>query len=234
MTELYSTPVYSPCRGENRAAQGPREEPTGGVRGCTLRMGDDRERRDATVIATALLELATGGTGAIPGEPEGHLAREQAALTERGDLGVPHRLAREDPRQDEVERRRLGEHPAGGHADDLRLAPVRDQKQAAGVRGRAVPFHPPPHELQGAEDRIQRIQSARPRDDEEVGAFIPQSLQLLGDGLRASARVADRQGPGAEPVDLLPESRFEPLALLVVQALASQGAERQRLERGDG
>src|SRR3972149_6159781 len=42
-------------RGENRAAQGPREEATGGVRGCTLRMADDRERRDATVIDTELL-----------------------------------------------------------------------------------------------------------------------------------------------------------------------------------
>src|SRR3990172_3722079 len=42
-------------RDENRAAQGPREEPAGGVRGCTSRTGDDRERRDATVIDTELM-----------------------------------------------------------------------------------------------------------------------------------------------------------------------------------
>jgi hypothetical protein len=30
------------------------EEGTGSVRDCTLRMPDDRERRDATLIATAL------------------------------------------------------------------------------------------------------------------------------------------------------------------------------------
>ena len=47
--------AFSGRRGEKQADRGPREEGTGGVLGCTLRMPDDRERRDATLIATALV-----------------------------------------------------------------------------------------------------------------------------------------------------------------------------------
>src|SRR3970040_2335089 len=50
------TPPHPVRRGENRADQGPREEAAGGVRGCTVRTADDRERRDAKVIGTALAD----------------------------------------------------------------------------------------------------------------------------------------------------------------------------------
>src|SRR3990172_9283796 len=54
--ELTQAVVSTPPSGraEKRADQGPREEGSGGVRGCTLRSPDDRERRDATLIGTAL------------------------------------------------------------------------------------------------------------------------------------------------------------------------------------
>src|SRR3990172_5262846 len=41
-------------RAEKRADRGPREEGPGGVLSCTLRSPDNRERRDATLIGTAL------------------------------------------------------------------------------------------------------------------------------------------------------------------------------------
>ena len=43
-----------PCRSEKRAGQGPRKEEPRGVCGDTLRGSDDRERRDAKLIGTAL------------------------------------------------------------------------------------------------------------------------------------------------------------------------------------
>ena len=50
-------------------------------------------------------------------------------------------------------------------------ARARQPEQAAGMRGRAVALHARAQEHEAAEHRIQRIERARSRDDQQVGAL---------------------------------------------------------------
>ena len=88
------------------------------------------------------------------------------------------------------------------------------------MRGRTMPFHPRAEKRETAEDRIQRIERARPRHHEEIGTLAAKRHQLVSDGARRGARVAHGQEAASEPVDLLRERRLEAGALPSVQALA--------------
>ena len=81
-------------------------------------------------------------------------------------------------------------------------AQIRDPEQAARVGRRAVADHAPPQTGEAGEHRVQRIERARPRRDQDVGAGGEQALHLGRHRGAVAGRVAHREELRAEPVHL--------------------------------
>jgi len=95
---------------------------------------------------------------------------------------------------------------------------------------RAVALHAGAQQREPAEDGIERIERARPGDDQHLGAFASERRQLVGHDARRAAGVVDGEKATPEPLDLLLQRRLEPRALLGVEALLRDRADRRRSE----
>ena len=120
------------------------------------------------------------------------------AASSSGPAGRPV----EEPRQDQVEHRGLGEHPAGRHPDDRRGAERRQPEEAAGVRRHPTAAEPGPEALQRGEDGVQRVEGVGAGGDHHPSA----PADTAASRARASARGAPRgprspaaRAPRAEP-----------------------------------
>ncbi len=91
-------------------------------------------------------------------------------------------------------------------------------------------LHARAQQREAAEDGIERVERARAGDDQQLGALRPKRGELVGHDPRRAARVANGKQAAAEPFDLLLQRRLESRALLRVETLLGDGADRRRLE----
>src|SRR3990172_7864707 len=126
-----------------RASQGPREEGPGGVRGCTLRSPDDRERSEATHIDMALeleeLDRIVTQQLSLRVRLEPDLIDLIEALLPRQAVGPPDRAVLAHAAPDEVDRLGLEvlRHPGVNPAPDV-VPLVADAQQLLDPRPSGV------------------------------------------------------------------------------------------------
>src|SRR5438132_614023 len=193
-----------------------------------------RSNRQDRRPACPSFQLPPRGVLPIGRKAIAHVAREQAAVSELGDRPVVHVLAGQDPGQHEIERRRLGEHPARRHPEDELALPEGEPEEAAGVGGRAVTLHASAQQREPAEHGVERIERTRPRDDQDLGARPSERRELVGDHARRATREPYGQEAAAEPFGLLLERSLEARPLPGVEALLGDSAERRRTEAAHG
>src|SRR5712691_14005 len=164
---------------------------------------------DVTVDHDLLGQLAARRALPVGRKAPGALAGKQAALPHAGELGVADLFVREEAGQDEVEGGRLGEHPAGGHAEHRAPFPSGEPQEAPRMGRRAMAHHDPARYPEALEDRVERIEGGGARRDEELGAGRGQGLEGPGHGAAIVRAVLYRQETRTEPSDLLGQRGLE-------------------------
>src|SRR3984893_2008807 len=112
-------------------------------------------------------------------------------MAELVEIGCRDPRAGEEPREDQVEDRRLREHAAGRHPEDRLVGKVGEPDRATRVGRRALLLHPGVKSPQREQRRVERVSRVGTGSQQQVGVAQPAADGCVQLGAGTFSRGAD-------------------------------------------